>query len=142
MICHKCGNEVAQGFYYEGNVERTFHKVDCLELDALLYNTLDNITIKRSKGTVITKDGIYFSSSSTNNSIINQLSVKNIGCAGHIEFYDTLSESLQGEKLWIIFDSKNEDYNKALIKLTPFIALDRDIAKNYNNYNNNHLNFI
>ena len=122
-IC-KYGNNVAQGFNYEYNSNNSTHKIDCLELDTLLYNIQSNIKIRASNGVDVTKTAVYYSSSTTN-------PVKHLGCSGHIEF--TKSGAID-TKCWIILDSINKPYNKTLQKLTPYIKLNPNSDVNYNNY--------
>lgn len=127
----KHGNNVAQAFNYEYDTKATHHVLDCLELDCLLYNRLENIEIIDSKGNLITRDAKYYSSSSTISSQTNPSPV-HLGCSGHIEF-DTTETTLVDTKLWIIFNSVNKPYNKTLIKVTPYIQL-KNISTTYNNY--------
>lgn len=122
-IC-KYGNNVAQGFNYEYNSENTVHKIDCLELDTLLYNIQSNIKIRASNGVDVTETAVYYSSSTTN-------PVKHLGCSGHIEF--TKSGAID-TKCWIILDSINKPYNKTLQKLTPYIKLNPNSVVNYDNH--------
>lgn len=120
----KYGDNVAQGFNYEYDDNDHIHKIDCLELDTLLYNKYDNIKIKQSNGEVVTEDASYYSSGTTT-------PLKHLGCSGHIEF---ALNGIINTKCWIILDSVNKPYNKTLTKLTPYIKLDSSLAIGYDNY--------
>ena len=119
ISCIRYGNNVAQGYNYEyeydSNGNSTIHKVDCLDLNCLLYNTNTNIKVKDSKGNTITNYANYYSSSTTN-------PLEYLGGSGHVEFA-TSGESNITTKCWLIIDSTGKPYNKQLIKLTPFIKL-------------------
>jgi len=127
ISCTKYGNNVAQGYNYEHDFNstnnKTTHKVDCLDLNCLLYNTSTNITIKNSQGVTLTNFANYYSSSTTN-------PLEYLGGSGHVEF-TTEGDSEIDTKCWIIVDSTGKPYNKQLIKVTPFIKLNPIEAVNY-----------
>lgn len=121
----KYGYNVAQGFNYTHGTGKETDKLDCLELDSLLYNKIDNITIRNSQGVDIVNNAIYHSSSSTN-------PVSKLGGAGHVEFQTP--DTIIG-KVWILFDSLNKPYNKTLTKLTPYIPFNVSNSTSYSKYN-------
>ena len=118
----KWGNNVAECFNIE-SVTRNNYQMECLELDALLYNTLSNITIKNSKGINITTSANYYSSSATD-------PAKYLGGVGHL---DVVTDKEVTDKCWLVITSVNRPYNKTLVKLTPYITL-RTLPRNYDNY--------
>lgn len=123
----KYGNNVAQGYNYDSeynsSLGQTIHKLDCLELNTLLYNTSTNITVKDSKGNVVTDSANYYSSSTTN-------PLKYLGGSGHVEFA-TDGDNSYSSSLWLIIDSIGKPYNKQLTKLTPFIKLSHNDPTGY-----------
>ena len=119
----KYNTNVAQAFNHHTDIKQEKHIFDCLELDCVLYNILNNITVVDNKGIEITKTAIYYSSSTTN-------PVEYLGCSGHVEFNQQYTVD---SKFWIVIDSVNKPYNKTLIKLTPFIKL-ANSAVSYDNY--------
>ena len=122
----KYGNNIAQGFNHVTDTKQEKHILDCLELDCLLYNVLNNITVYDNKGTILTKDAIYYSSSTTN-------PVEHLGCSGRVEFNETITEST---KFWISFGFADKPYTKNLIKITPFIKLNKNNSVSYDDYEN------
>ena len=121
------GNNVSQGYNYEYDYDnignKTTHKVDCLELNCLLYNTNSNIEVRDSKGTVLTNAATYYHSGTTR-------PLEYLGCSGHVEFV-TNNESDVDTKCWLIIESNGKPYNKRLIKLTPFIKLTQEEPTGY-----------
>lgn len=128
----KHGNNVAQGFNYQCDTKATHHILDCLELDCLLYNRLENIEIRNAKGELITNKAKYYSSSSTVIEQNSDPSPIHLGCSGHIEF-DTADTVTIDNSIWVIFNSVNKPYNKTLTKVTPYIKL-LGVAVDYDNY--------
>lgn len=126
-IC-KYGNNVAQGFNHSSFVESNIrtHKLDCLELDTLLYNTQSNIIIKNSQGAELTTSAKYYSSATVDPK-------KYLGCSGHIEFTNSNNNS---KKYWIIIESIGKPYNKTLQQLTPYIKLDSTDTVIFDDYIN------
>ena len=125
----KYGNNVAQAFNREqlSNVAKGYTtRLDCLELDCMLYNTLNNIKVYDSDGTLLSKTATYHSSSTTN-------PLEHLGCSGIVE-YSTDEEQITTRKTWIIFDSTNKPYHKTLIKVTPYIKLKKQETTSYGNY--------
>lgn len=120
----KYGNNVTQGFNYEYDSVNHIHKIDCLELDTLLYNIQSNIKVRASNGVDVTEEAVYCSSGTTK-------PVKHLGCSGHVEF---VKNGQITTKCWIILDSVNKPYNKTLIKLTPYIKLNTESVTYYSNY--------
>lgn len=125
----KYGNNVSQGYNYEAVFNATdnvtVHRLDCLDLNCLLYNINNNIQIKTSDGETITRIANYYASGTTN-------PLEYLGGSGHIEF-TTLGDSAIDSTCWIITDSVGKSYNKRLIKLTPFIKLDTENTVTYFN---------
>ena len=125
----KYGNNVAQGYNYEAIYDsdnnKTIHRLDCLDLNCLLYNISNNIEIRATNGEVITRNANYYPSGTTN-------PLEYLGGSGHVEFI-TDGDSALNTNLWIIIDSTGKSYNKQLIKLTPFIKLDSNNSTNYAN---------
>ena len=121
---YKKGNDVAQCFNYDYDdtsvSNQATHIMDCLELDTMLYNVHENITIKDSAGNVVTNAAKYYSSSTIN-------PVEYLGCSGHIEFTeDTSNNDDYGEITtipWVVIRRDNTSINRQLIKLTPYINL-------------------
>lgn len=121
------GNNVSQGYNYEYDYDnisnKTTHKVDCLELNCLLYNTNSNIEVRDSKGNTLTNVATYYHSGTTR-------PLEYLGCSGHVEFV-TNDESDIDTKCWLIIESNGKPYNKRLIKLTPFIKLTQEEPTGY-----------
>lgn len=59
------GDIIIEGFNYIKLENSNTHILNCLELDTLLYNINDNITIINSDGELITENATYYSSSSS-----------------------------------------------------------------------------
>lgn len=127
ISCTKYGNNVSQGYNYEHEYNAlddvTVHKVDCLDLNCLLYNATMDIEIKDSKGNTLSESANYYSSSTTK-------PLKYLGGSGHIEF-STVGDTAIDTKCWLIIDSVGKPYNKQLIKITPFIKLNEEEAISY-----------
>ena len=62
------GDIIIEGFSYK-KLDNNIHILNFLELDALLYNINDNITIINNKGTIITTTAKYYSSGSSSPSL-------------------------------------------------------------------------
>ena len=77
---------VAQGYNYfcsyDSITNAATHKLDCLELNCLLYNTNINIEVKNSRGITITNSANYYASGTTQ-------PIEYLGGSGHVEFITT-----------------------------------------------------
>lgn len=115
------GNYVVEGFDYKkiGNT----HIINCIELDALLYNINNNITIKtatyNSKTiSTITTNAKYYSSGSSYPTLA-------FGNCGYISWTDNLGIDYYNQKLYIIIErNTNTEKNNSLIKCSPYIKLE------------------
>lgn len=123
----KYGNNVAEGYNYSYEYDsvgnKTTHKVDCLDLNCLLYNINSNIKIKNSNGETITEFANYYASGTTN-------PIDYLGGSGHVEF-TTDNETPIDSKCWIIVDDTGRPYKKQLLKVTPFIKLFTEEPRGY-----------
>lgn len=115
------GNYVVEGFDYKkiGNT----HIINCIELDTLLYNINNNITIQTADyntGTIklITNNAKYYSSGSSYPTLA-------FGNCGYVSWTDNSGNSYYNQKLYIIIErDTNTEKNNSLIKCSPYIKLE------------------
>ena len=108
------GDIIIEGFGYK-KLNNT-HILNFLELDTLLYNINDNITIINNTGTIITTTATYYSSGSSSPSLA-------FGNCGYVSWND-VNNDYTNEKLYIkiVRDINNtSEYN--LIKASGYIPL-------------------
>lgn len=108
------GDVIIEGFGYK-KLNNT-HILNFLELDTLLYNINDNITIINNTGTTITTTATYYSSGSSSPSLA-------FGNCGYVS-WDDANNNYTGTKLYIkiVRDINNtSEYN--LIKASGYIPL-------------------
>ena len=108
------GDVIIEGFGYK-KLNNT-HILNFLELDTLLYNINDNITIINNTGTTITTTATYYSSGSSSPSLA-------FGNCGYVS-WDDANNDYTNEKLYIkiVRDINNtSEYN--LIKASEYIPL-------------------
>lgn len=130
-IVAQCFNLEKKGEITEDGMTTYQYEVDCLELDTMLYNLNDNITLcnSRSEGyNIITEEAKYYASGDSSD-------IKAFGSRGYIKFsYTVPSESsgLDGEEIYVLVENNNNINKNELIKVTPYIKLNEDVT-NYNN---------
>lgn len=107
------------------------HTVDCLELDTLLYNLNDNITIvsfdNNGELVKITDKAKYYASGDSRD-------LKAFGSRGYITWTDNQDHS--GSKLYVYIENNNSINKNELIKVTPYIKLDSTLEEgvSYDNF--------
>ena len=107
------GDIIIEGFGYK-KLDNT-HILNFLELDTLLYNINDNITIINNNGTIITTTAKYYSSGSSNPSLA-------FGNCGYVSWSDT--KTYENERLYIkITRGINNTFENNLIKASGYIPL-------------------
>lgn len=104
--------------YKEGDSDK-YHIVEALELDAMLYNVNDNITIVQATSganyNVITVLGKYYTSGHSNPTIA-------FGNVGFIAWEDNLTEDYSNSRLFIkISRNITNETNSRLFKATPYL---------------------
>lgn len=109
------GDIIIEGFGYK-KIDYNTHILNFLELDTLLYNINDNITIINNEGTVITENAKYYSSGSSNPSLA-------FGNCGYVSWTnDEINHETE-----ILYIKISRDINVAnennLIKASGYIAL-------------------
>lgn len=108
--------------------ENYVYRADCLELDSLLYNLNNNITIITDKGLVVTRTAKYHPSGDTS-------TLNNFGTAGFVEW--TYSAAYEDTvNYYIVSELNDTDSLNNLIKVTPFIKLTNEADTSYDNYLN------
>ena len=130
------GNLIATGFNYRrySNPDGSnYHILNCLEVDALLYNINDNITIIDNSGNVITTTAKYYTSGHSNPIIA-------FGNCGFIAWDVVNNEDYSNVKLYVsISRDLNNQKDTRLFKATDYISLSNtssvDVNKGfYNSY--------
>ena len=118
------GDIIIEGFGYTKVENSNTHILNCLEIDTLLYNINDNITIIDSKNNVITNNAIYYSSGSSYPYLA-------FGNCGYVSW--TSSEEYDSSKIFYIrITRKIEEIEKnTLIKASGFIPLSGENDKYY-----------
>lgn len=115
---------------YSENGSVKLHIVECLEVDAMLYNINDNITVVGYNGNTrqqITTTAKYYTSGHSVPSIA-------FGNCGFIAWEDNLSSDWSNYKIYIIISRSSSDEEKTvLIKATPYIPLSSVGTTNINN---------
>ena len=110
------GNIIIEGFGYikQGNT----HILNFLELDSLLYNINDNITIINNNGETITNNATYYSSGSSTPALA-------FGNCGYVSWTEeTNSNNYENITLYIqIYRDIADTNNNNLIKASEFIPL-------------------
>lgn len=120
------GKIIVQGFNYSYNSSTRLNILHSIELDALLYNLTDNITIccteeiyldngliKTIKLKEITNTAKYYSSGNSN--------VLAFGNCGYISWSG--NEDLSDKTLYIKIERKSSDKNNILTKATPYLQI-------------------
>lgn len=117
------GDIIIEGFGYK-KLDNNIHILNFLELDALLYNINDNITIINNKGITITDNAIYYSSGSSSPSLA-------FGNCGYVSWSN--DESDHSKEILYIKITRNIDNisENNLIKASGYIPLTKT-----NNYVN------
>lgn len=111
------GDLVMEGFDYTKDPNNSNrHIIHCLEIDTMLYNINDNITIKDASGTTITTKAKYYSSGSSYPPL-------SFGNCGYVSWEDATS-SYANSRLYIIItrDKASENINQ-LVKSSSYIPL-------------------
>lgn len=111
------GDIIIEGFGYTKVENSNTHILNCLEIDTLLYNINDNITIIDSENNVITNDATYYSSGSSYPYLA-------FGNCGYVSW--TSSEEYNSSKIFYIRITrkiKEEIEKNTLIKASGFIPL-------------------
>ena len=116
------GDIVMEGFGWQKSpTDNTFNILHCLELDAMLYNINENITIKivGSSETTIT-NAKYYSSGESTPSIA-------FGNCGFIGWYGSSSDDYKSSKFYIIISrNKNTEELNSLTKASGYIPINSD----------------
>lgn len=108
------GDIIIEGFGYK-KLDNT-HILNFLELDTLLYNINDNITIINNKGTIITTTAKYYSSGSSSPSLA-------FGNCGYVSWSND-NNNYSNTTLYIkISRNVNDIYEYNLIKASGYIPL-------------------
>ena len=116
------GDIIIEGFGYN-KLDNT-HILNFLELDALLYNINDNITIINNEGTIITTTAKYYSSGSSSPSLA-------FGNCGYVSWNND-NNNYSNTTLYIkISRNVNDIYEYNLIKASGYIPLTK--TKDYIN---------
>lgn len=117
------GNQVMECFDYKK--KGTTNVVNCLEIDCLLYNINNNITIIDENKNIITNTAKYYSSGSS-------YPVLAFGNCGFITWDDKTNHN--NKKLYAII-TRNTSFNKnpILIKATPYLPLKQTNSSTINN---------
>ena len=116
------GDIIIEGFGYK-QLDNT-HILNFLELDTLLYNINDNITIIDNTGNEITNSAIYYSSGSSSPSLA-------FGNCGYVSWNND-TKNYKDKKLYIkIIRSIDNTFENNLIKASGYIPL----TKTYNYIN-------
>ena len=109
------GNLVIEGFNYSKNSNSTTNILHSVEVDALLYNINDNITIIDETGTLITSNAKYYSSASNYPPLA-------FGNCGYVSWES--NTNYFGKKLYIVITrNKNTENKDKLIKASGYIPL-------------------
>ena len=109
------GDIIIEGFGYK-KLENNTHILNFLELDTLLYNINDNITIIDNTGVVITTTAKYYSSGSSNPSLA-------FGNCGYVSWNND-ENNYTNKKLYIkIIRDFNDTIENNLIKASGYIPL-------------------
>ena len=111
------GNLVMEGFDYTKDPNNSNrHIIHCLEIDAMLYNINDNITIKDASGTTITTSAKYYSSGSSYPPLA-------FGNCGYVSWENNVS-SYASRRLYIIITRNKASENiNDLVKSSSYIPL-------------------
>lgn len=126
-IVAQCFNLEERGSTTENGVTTYQYEVDCLELDTMLYNLNDNITLCKpvSEGyTIITDKARYYASGDSSD-------IKAFGSRGYIKFNSTID--LTGSEIYVLVENNNNINKNELIKVTPYIKLNEEGTISYNN---------
>ena len=117
------GNQVMECFDYKK--KGTTNIVNCLEIDCLLYNINNNITIIDENQNIITNKAKYYSSGSS-------YPVLAFGNCGFITWNDNINHN--NKKLYAII-SRNNSFSKnpILTKATPYLPLKQTNSSIINN---------
>lgn len=122
------GDIILETFNYEK--KDGLHIVHCLELDAMIYNIHNNITIVDDSGIVITTEAVYNSSNVINPTLA-------FGNCGFISWAVNGSDDYNYRKLFVKIERDAVENPKALTKCTPYIPLvttNRDVTVFDGNY--------
>lgn len=122
------GAIILETFNYEK--KDGLHIVHCLELDAMIYNIHNNITIVDDSGIVITTEAVYNSSNVINPTLA-------FGNCGFISWDANGSEDYNYRKLFVKIEREAVENPKILTKCTPYIPLvttNRDVTVFDGNY--------
>ena len=111
------GNLVMEGFdYTKDPYNSNRHIIHCLEIDAMLYNINDKITIKNASGVIITNDAKYYSSGSSYPPLA-------FGNCGYVSWEDN-TYSYASSRLYIIIERNKASENiNELVKSSSYIPL-------------------
>lgn len=114
------GNLIAAGFNYRKYSSpdgSNYHILNCLEVDALLYNINDDIKIIDNSGNTITTAAKYYTSGHSNPIIA-------FGNTGFIAWEVSGSEDYSNTKLYVSIDRNlNNEKDTKLFKATDYISL-------------------
>ena len=111
------GNLVMEGFDYTKDPDNSNrHIIHCLEIDAMLYNINDNITIKNASGTTITTSAKYYSSGSSYPPLA-------FGNCGYVSWEDNVSSYASSRLYIIITRNKASENINELVKSSSYIPL-------------------
>lgn len=118
------GDIIIEGFGYTKVENSNTHILNCLEIDTLLYNINDNITIIDSENNIITNDATYYSSGSSYPYLA-------FGNCGYVSW--TSSEEYNSSKIFYIKIKRDikEIEKNTLIKASGFIPLSGTTDKYY-----------
>lgn len=111
------GDLVIEGFDYTKDPNNSNrHIIHCLEIDTMLYNINDHITIKNASGTIITTKAKYYSSGSSYPPLA-------FGNCGYVSWEDT-TDTYENSRLYIIItrNKASENINE-LVKSSSYIFL-------------------
>ena len=110
------GDTIIEGFNYTYKDGK--HYLHSIEIDSMLYNINDNITIVDNNGNELTNNAKYYPSSSVDDIAF--------GNCGFIMWTD--SNTYEDIRFYIKIKSKNS--NNQLVKATPYIYIDKNKSQN------------
>ena len=111
------GDLVIEGFDYTKDPNNSNrHIIHCIEIDTMLYNINDNITIKNASGTTITTTAKYYSSGSNYPPLA-------FGNCGYVSWEDTTSSYANSRLYIIITRNKASENINELVKASSYIPL-------------------
>lgn len=109
------GDIVIEGFAFQ-YVGNNFYVLQCLEIDTLLYNINDNITVRNKSGSFTISNAKYYSSGEVRPSVA-------FGNCGFVGFYSSTSLSTSDTYYVIIERNKNLENINSLTKASGYIAI-------------------